>query len=461
VPSPIRAALPIYTTASPNADIVLSTEPVRLGPPEDGAAGTATLTLRFLPSPRLRVSGEYGGGAIELVDRIQASNKTSLTFTNRGITADVLLSSYTFFREPMPITATVLPGTVDLGDAQALRHVIFHLINYKDFVVPLASHSLSMQAVLEAAGWRVTLSPVPRLAGLMAELRDNGGYAVTHAGRLERLGGEDFTVDSGKLVLDGLHYFLSFARGTWSGPCLPVGFDSEGIRCWEQWGIPNTSSFLNPSTWFDPHNGQLLSEVFPGFHELWADPLWTPILRRAIFWYVMSNKGEGGVGAVILSQTALELLAWFVLVRTTRELSAREFRSLKAAGRLRRLLRHFRIPCQVPGILRQLINASIATQPWHDGPHALTVVRNNLVHPVPTSDATSVDHLAQYEAWLLAQWYLELCLLALFNHSRSYSNRMNWDRQVGQVEPVPWMVHGPSDRCADPPSESATEGSTL
>jgi hypothetical protein len=109
VPSPIRAAVPIYTTASPNVDIVLSTEPVWLGPPEEGAAGTATLTLRFLPSPRLQVAGEYGTGAIELVDRVQASNETTLTFTDRSVTAEVLLTSYTFC-EPMPISATVLPG---------------------------------------------------------------------------------------------------------------------------------------------------------------------------------------------------------------------------------------------------------------------------------------------------------------------------------------------------------------
>jgi hypothetical protein len=410
------------------------------------------LTLRFLPSPRLQVAGEYGTEAIELVDRVQASNKTTLTFTDRGITAEVLLTSYTF-REPMPISATVLPGTVSLGNHQTLRHVTFHLINYKDFLVPIDNgHSFSMQAVLEAAGWRVTLTPVPRLASLMAELRDGGGYAVTHAGRLERLNGEDFSSDSGKVVLDGLHYFLSFARGTWSGPCLPVGFDSEGARRWEQWGIPNTTAFFNPSTWFDAHNGQLLSEVFPGFHELWADPLWTPILRRAVFWYVMSNKGEAGVGAVILSQTALELLAWFVLVQTTRQLSQEEFKSLTASGRLRRLLRHFRIPCQVPGVLRHLINARDASRPWYDGPHALTAVRNDLVHPIPASDATSIEGLGQYEAWLLGQWYLELCLLALFNHGGLYSNRMNWDRHVGQVEPVPWTVHGPSDPCADPPS---------
>ena len=44
-----------------------------------------------------------------------------------------------------------------------------------------------------------------------------------------------------------------------------------------------------------------------------------------------------------------------------------------------------------------------------------------------------------FEAWQLAQWYLELILLRLFAFNGSYSNRTKQGKYIGQVEPVPWV----------------------
>jgi hypothetical protein len=39
---------------------------------------------------------------------------------------------------------------------------------------------------------------------------------------------------------------------------------------------------------------------------------------------------------------------------------------------------------------------------------------------------------------LLAQWYLELGVLAVVHYDGSYRNRITGHPEVGAVEPVPW-----------------------
>ena len=47
---------------------------------------------------------------------------------------------------------------------------------------------------------------------------------------------------------------------------------------------------------------------------------------------------------------------------------------------------------------------------------------------------------AYYEAWNLAQWYLELTLLKLCGYEGSHGNRLN-QKWVGEVEPLgQWLV---------------------
>jgi hypothetical protein len=86
---------------------------------------------------------------------------------------------------------------------------------------------------------------------------------------------------------------------------------------------------------------------------------------------------------------------------------------------------------QVPSSSEQL---SAATPSWDDGPHEVTAIRNSVTHSYESSDSPPV-----FEAWQLAQWYLELILLRLFAFNGSYSNRTKQGKYIGQVEPVPWV----------------------
>ena len=69
-------------------------------------------------------------------------------------------------------------------------------------------------------------------------------------------------------------------------------------------------------------------------------------------------------------------------------------------------------------------------------PHALTEIRNTLVHP--EHKKRGQFRKAYFEAWNLGLWYLEMSILAVCKYQGTYGNRLKSGRYIGQVEEVPW-----------------------
>jgi hypothetical protein len=182
-------------------------------------------------------------------------------------------------------------------------------------------------------------------------------------------------------------------------------------------------------------HGELLSEAFPGFLALWEDTRWHTPLWKAIYWYLLAN-GSNSDAALILAQTALELLAWTCCVEDRKMISADAFepRGLSAADKLRLLASALELPLEIPSSLSALHGRP--GKKWQDAPDAITGTRNVLVHPhakVPVPEG------AYYEAANLSLWYLEMILLRLSGHRGKYSNRLAPSpRYTGCVESVPW-----------------------
>ena len=129
-------------------------------------------------------------------------------------------------------------------------------------------------------------------------------------------------------------------------------------------------------------------------------------------------------------QAALELLAWQHFILDGNAPAPKEFLKKPASDGMDLLLQAHGIPSNIPTELTDLLNAAVQRQ-WHSGPKALAGVRNQLVHPGRHGGAP------YYDAWRLAEWYVELVLLHMLSFEGEYSNRIkhHW---VGEVERVPW-----------------------
>ena len=56
-------------------------------------------------------------------------------------------------------------------------------------------------------------------------------------GEITRADGAKFSSEQLESVLTTLQHYLSFCLGRWAGVSMPVGFDVDGNRVYERWGI--------------------------------------------------------------------------------------------------------------------------------------------------------------------------------------------------------------------------------
>ena len=223
-------------------------------------------------------------------------------------------------------------------------------------------------------------------------------------------------------LLSGLRAFLSFARGASCGIANVEGKDRSGEQLWVRWGSHHVKAWDNARSWLTTvDGGDVLTKVFPGFWQRFADETWRESIARSIDWYLNSNESAMHVG-IILTQAALERLSCQILERTRQQKEP-------AGTFIREALECLGLEAQIPPSCPNLEELRRVSK-WDDGPHALVEIRNDLVHPQNNGD---ISLPTNYEAWNLGQWYIELILLKLFDYQGSCRNRL-----TQKLERVPW-----------------------
>jgi hypothetical protein len=289
--------------------------------------------------------------------------------------------------------------------------------------------------------WAITLDQTEAAAAAEKALKENSGFAITHVGRLERADGQPVTASQMRLMLNAFACYVSFCCGRWTGPCLPKGFDQCGAQVWETWDYSRTVPYASLRSWMDPSERDHFEGPFPGFIKLFLDEAWGEALQIAIHWYLEANAQAGSIeGAIVLTQTAFELLSSVVLVEDQCTLSAEAYEKLTAADRIRLLFRWAGIPTSIPMELNDLTQLAAADN-WPDSPTAMTRIRNTITHPTKKNREKYAKHShgARTDSWRLGLWCLELCLLRLFEYRGTYANRIT-QRFSGEVVSVPWAT---------------------
>ena len=290
--------------------------------------------------------------------------------------------------------------------------------------------TLLPHVTMEPGVWRVELTAVPDVWNVVEELKHDSGYSIIYSGTLSRVDGAPFQSNDAAHILTALRAFLSFARGAACGITLIDGEDKGGQISWVRWGTYHTEPWKRRSSWFRELNGaDVLSTLFSSFvRRLEKDAGQKYSLLRAIDWYTQSNITAPYIG-VILTLASLECLAGLVLGRDKRkwELTGNFIKeSLVQSG----------IPVEIPEACTALPKIK---KDWEHGPHAVTSVRNDLVHSKPK--LAGVSDYAIHDAWKLGQWYFEMMLLSMLDYQGDYVNRLaSWDDHDQYVLPVPWAV---------------------
>jgi hypothetical protein len=320
-----------------------------------------------------------------------------------------------------------------------LKSVVFHIINFPNFFArhkPGVIDKVKNKAILhhrilmQDQKWKIEVQALPQTDMLVRQLEMEGGYAITHVGRIKHVNDRAFTVSSLERLLRELHLLLSFGRGLYAAPFGVVGFNSEGQEVYLDWCMRQVAAWEPHYSWLSVHHGDCLAELFPGFRSLLSDPCFGKSVENALYWYLRSNRaGEGpGIdGGIILAQAAIENLTYTYL--DSKGLS----KDNSASDRMGRVFKHFKLPTAIPVETKNLVSAK-RKKMWSNAPEAIARMRNDLVHP---KKQIKIGKYA-FEAWNLSLWYIEIFILKLAGYSGVYFNRWRC-RWRGQVESVPWV----------------------
>jgi len=275
-----------------------------------------------------------------------------------------------------------------LNRRKKAKKIIFHIFNFMDFrgadsFVQLHNETMCRLEYIDLK-WKtynIKIQSLPSTSDNIKYLKENSGYKITQVGSIEKQNGLISKEEQENLQL-ALRYFLSFTKGSWINPTCSVGIAKTEENIWYSFNSPNTD-WKSLSSWFDPHHASSVTEFFPLFMNLWDSERWQDTFKEVIYWFLNANDGSRGIDAgLILAQTALERLSFEYVVYEKKLLSTKGFKDIWASDKFRLLFSSLNLPLDIPFSLSALCKkAKEKEHKWLDAPHALTEIRNSLVHP--------------------------------------------------------------------------------
>ena len=386
-----------------------------------------SVVFQLFPHPTIVIELEYFPPVVLRKERFTVS-------MSNGAQLDAMCPSPSFITGKGSLITPRLPADV-LDKKVPIKSVQFGILNFPEFFgrqdrwTETETGSTRVPHVkLEALGWCVEITAVVDLEDVLKELNRDRGYGFTYDGVITRMDGATFSVEEVDSLLEDLRMFLSFVRGSYCSLALVEGEDEHGEQTWVRWGAHYVERWKPGRSWFlRTSGGDIMTELFPSFVSLFesaGQPRKT--FTQVIDWYLESNERASHVG-LILTEAALERLSHHVLCRPRRT-------NKEPIGRyIENALVELELDIDVPKVCKELLKLDNL----YSGPHAITAIRNDLVHP--RQALGDVSFYVHDEAWNLGQWYVEMILLKEFCYQGSYWNRLSGlDGSSQAIQPVPW-----------------------
>jgi hypothetical protein len=467
-----KAIEPIYTMEHPNAPIVLFKEcNLELRAPMLIFC-RGRIEFRWQPSPLLHFTLD----PIKLKDqRLRPELGTDAILnipTNPPISLNVRISHVS------GDTKTDNEGHIDFnlstsrlgGVAKDTRRddvicdeIKFHIANLKNYigigiVYPSKQFRYYRRIALKEGDWEISIDGVENIDELIEELRQDGGFAITHVGVLKKKGGMEFKFSEGLDQIRALGFFLSFAEGRWCYPVLLVGTNKGEVV---SRGLPPEGARIDPWkgnwSWSEEVQEENLEDAFWHFALKWKDPKWVETMAIVIDFYIRAITYPVVEFSVLDSFTALDRLASTYNPTIDGKSGTERIASVLSHGDL--------IGRDLPTDLYTFFNAFFRKHctpgKIADGATILTEFRNGIVHgnkpiipgkygnrPKLDDDGDVKNPPVPFEARLQARelgiWYVEMALLYLigYGYNGEYNDRL---ARVKGVSP-PWIKSLPSKK---------------
>lgn len=290
---------PVYKTKNPNDSIILfegSFELKYLNCVKDkdeleeenkdqleivkGSRGILEYT--WIPSPKFQLKLFYKKSNsrdfwdISYSSLAEEGYISSLTLSNNTNSINIPISDviFSFFDYERYILGTI-QETIKKSNCPNLKYLTFHVANFCEDSGSEETELLENKRTRKNKNrvtlifkekfkeWKITLDRLfnaPQDISLFRKLNSEGGYAITHVGKIEKLDQTSFSDKEVTNIIEILKDFLSFVRGWRVCPIFFIGYDANNNQVWEDW--PSLKEQLDPwnpelKSWFSDRKHRL------------------------------------------------------------------------------------------------------------------------------------------------------------------------------------------------------------
>ena len=259
---------PLYSTTRANQPVSLGRDTLHIACEGHQFTCPGVASLHLQPRLRLTLNADFSAQPEMGLRLGTAVGPITLQYGNHARPVNVLMVNSTSHSGPggSTGTGTFIPNpehlTICDDRRKWLAAVTFHVMNFPAFLShgdeakdllyePSTGGGQRLGRVfLEHAGWRIELQTLPEAGELIKQLRTEGGFAITHVGRLTRKNGSSFWISQAEAVLRDSAPVLCHSRGA-------CGCRWCFRSAWTRWATG--SSRNGAAIW--PRRG---SPVFPG-----------------------------------------------------------------------------------------------------------------------------------------------------------------------------------------------------
>lgn len=334
-----------------------------------------SVQLSWFPSPGLRFSIQSQSSLD--VDFSIFDDKFSVEL----LEANMLLEAFGTSLDGRSFTGTIT-GIAESYTGKEIQYVTFYVPNFADFIgEPIRDsgtrNARAARMSFAFENWQIVIEGLPHAKTIYEVLKKQGGYAVTHIGRMWKKSEEPITVEEVKQMRGKLNKYLSFCRGAFCGPLLLTGHDSSETVVWTNWNIPRIQAWKSQGGWFPVQSTGQTKQVLSSYLSISRDDRWSEALRLAIHWLVEAQNSSTVDIGVVNAQIGIELLAWAKFVEIDQAVSRDGFNKLTATDRIQLLLSWAGIPTNIPEELEHLTSVVEARRTakgaskWETGPTAI------------------------------------------------------------------------------------------
>jgi hypothetical protein len=444
-----QAIDPIYITEHINSSINIFNGNLELKVPVT-ISSNGSIEFRWQPSMSMRFKTDPIIFSPTFFN-VQPNNYAILNIpTTPPMSYDVIITQNSFSANAGSSSKIQFAGEAETNRWRDIlcNEMKFHIANMSNYIGSVITyHSdrsiYARRIAVSDDDWEITIDGVENIDKLIEDLRQDGGFAITHVGTLRHRNGLPFKVTEGLKQLKALGFFLSFVEGSWRCPVLLVGTYNGEIVFRDLSGNTRIDPWKGRWRW-STKEARYLNDVYKGFISKWQDPNWRGPIAEIIELYVRANTYPTVELSVLDSFTALDCLASAYSLDNVKNGYERIRQALSKGG-----LDNRNPPKDLYDIYDRFYKNNCPTWKRADSATILADFRHGVVHgdknvelgklakwnrpklfddrdpnnpPVPPEIKTEAENLGL--------WCVEVSLLKLFGYIGHYNDRISRAQHV-------------------------------